>query len=66
MEDFLKWDENSGNIWRKATEICRKMKDHQRLQNDFHQAEKIKKAACKTLLFWTKNEENFGKFQEIF
>ena len=31
IEISLKWDESSWNYWRKSTEICRKMKDHQDL-----------------------------------
>ena len=48
---------------RKSSGICRKMKDHQHLRNEFHRAGKIKIPACKTLLVWTKNEENFENFQ---
>ena len=42
------------------------MKEHQYMKYDFHRAGKIKKPACKTLRVWTKNEENFEKFQENF
>ena len=42
------------------------MQDHQDLMNDFDWERKIKQAACKTFRVWTKNEENFGKFQENF
>ena len=53
-------------IRRKSTESCRKMKDHQDYKNDFHRPGKRKKAACQMLRVWTKNEENFEKFQESF
>ena len=62
----MKWDDNSWNLWRKSTEICRKLKSHQYLMKDFHRAGKIKKPACKPLRISTKNEENFENFQENF
>ena len=34
--------------------------------NAFDWAGKIKQAACKTLRVWSKNEENFEKFQANF
>ena len=40
------------------------MQDHHELINDFNWAVKIKQSASKTLRVWTKNEENFEKFQE--
>ena len=57
-KDYWKWDEN---FWRKSTEICRKMKDHQQLKNDFHRAGKLNVQNFARL---EKNEENFEKFQE--
>ena len=42
------------------------MKDQQHLKKDFHRACKIKKPVYNTLRVWTKNEENFEKFQETF
>ena len=42
------------------------MQDHPDLINDFNWAGKSKQPACKTLRVWTKNEENFEKFQENF
>ena len=42
------------------------MQDHQDFRNDFLWAGKIKQPACKTLRFWTKNEENVEKFKENF
>ena len=42
------------------------MQDHTDLKNDFDWAGKTKQLACKTLSVWTKNEENFEKFQENF
>ena len=42
------------------------MQDPQDLRNDFDLADKTKQPACKTLRVWTKNEENFEKFQENF
>ena len=33
---------------------------------DFDWADKTKQSACKTLRAWTKNEENFERFQENF
>ena len=41
------------------------MQAHRDLMKDFDWAAKTKQPACKTLLFWTKNEENFEKSQEI-
>ena len=66
VKDFWKSDENSWNFWRKSTGICRKMKDHQNFSNGFHRAGKYKKAACKTLSGWTKNEDNFENFPDNF
>ena len=37
------------------------MKARQNLQNDFHQAGKIKKPVCKMLRVFTKNKEKFEK-----
>ena len=65
-KDYWKWDENSWNFWRKSTAICPKMKDHQDLKNDFHRTGKIKKPAYKFMRIWTKNQENFERFQENF
>ena len=42
------------------------MKDIPYFKDDFHQAGKIKKRAYKILQVWTKNEENFEKFQKDF
>ena len=42
------------------------MQEHRDLMKDFDWAGKDKQAACKTLRFWTKNEENFENFQEDF
>ena len=42
------------------------MQDHRDLMNDFDWAGKSKQPACKTLRVWTKNEDNFEKFQENF
>ena len=42
------------------------MQEHQELMNDFDCAGKTKHPASKTLRVWTKNEENFEKFQENF
>ena len=42
------------------------MTDYQHLMNDFHRAGEFKIQACKVLRVWTKNEENFEKFQENF
>ena len=53
-------------FWRKSTGIYRKKQDHRDLMNDFDRADKDKQAACKTLRVWTKNEEDFEKFQENF
>ena len=39
------------------------MQDPEDLMNDFDSAAKSKQLACKTLRVWTKNEENFEKFQ---
>ena len=51
---------------RKSTGIYRKKQVHRDLMNDFDWAGKDKQVACKTLRVWTKNEENFEKFQEDF
>ena len=42
------------------------MHAHQDLMNAFDWEGKIKQPACKTLRDWTKNEENFEKFQDNF
>ena len=47
-------------------EICRKMHARQDLMNDFDWAGKTKQTPCKTLLVWSKIEENFENFQENF
>ena len=41
-----------------------KKQDHRDLINDFDWAGKSKQPTCKNLRVWTKNEENFEKFQE--
>ena len=41
------------------------MHAHQDLMKDFHWTAKLKQPACKILRVWTKNEENFEKFQKI-
>ena len=51
---------------RKSTGIYRKKQDHRDLMNDFDWAGKSKQGACKTRRVWTKNEENFEKFQANF
>ena len=51
---------------RKSTGIKRKKQDGRDLMNDFDWAGKTKQPACKTLRVWTKNEENFETFQQIF
>ena len=42
------------------------MQDNRDLMNDFDWAVITKQGACKTWRVWTKNEENFEKFQENF
>ena len=42
------------------------MDAHQELMKDFHWAAKGKQPACKILRVWTKNKENFEKFQADF
>ena len=42
------------------------MHAHQDMMKNFHWAAKCKQPTCKTLRVWTKNEENFEKFQENF
>ena len=58
-KDYWKWDENSIKFWRNSTGICRKIKDHQHLTNDFHWAGKRKIPYCKNLSDLPKNKENF-------
>ena len=51
------------NFWRKSSLICRKIQTNQKLMNNFHRAQKFKKATSKILRVWTKDEEkNSRKF----
>ena len=43
-----------------------KKQDHRDLMNDFDWGGKTRQRSCKTLRDWTKNEENFERFQENF
>ena len=45
-------------FWRISTVICIEILANKQLINNFQQPWKIKKAACKVLLGWTKIEEN--------
>ena len=65
MDEYWKWDDNSWNFGEKSTEICRKMKDHQQVMNDFHKSTKIQKATPKTLRVLSKNEKDFQNFKII-
>ena len=51
---------------RKSTGFYRKMQANRDLMDDFDWPGKSKQCACKTCRVWTKNEENFEKFQENF
>ena len=53
-------------FWRKSSLICRKIQSNQNLINNFHRAQKFKKATYKILRVWTKNEEKIQENFEIF
>ena len=53
-------------FWRKSTGIYRKKQEDRDPINDFDWAAKTKQHACKTLRFWTKNEEKFERLYENF
>ena len=51
-------------FWRKSTGINRKIHDYPDFTNDFDWTLISQQPACKTLVVWTKIEENFENFQE--
>ena len=63
--DYWKCDENSWKFRRKLILICGGIRDNQDLMDNFHQAAKIKKHACKTFHVWTKNEEKVEDFKDF-
>ena len=58
--------ENYWNFWRKLTEICWKIQANQQLTNNFHQAGKTRKHACKVLRVWSRKDRYFEDFKENF
>ena len=64
-KDYWKLDDNSWNFGRKSTEICRKMKDHQELMNDFHRARKIKNLPAKFCAVGPKTKTILKMFKKI-
>ena len=64
-KDYWKRHENSLHFWRKSTEICRKMKDHQNLKNDFDRAGKLRNLRAKLSAFRPKMKKMLKFFQKI-